>query len=549
MDQNCETEVNEMFIQKIVVKNYKSLKNNVINLNSQINIFVGDNDAGKSSILEVISILTTGKLNGIAFERQLKASFFNNEVRANYVSSVTVGEKPEPPRIIFEAYFEGNSEYRGTENELFEDAVGLRVVVDITETNAETYKRMLSNGEIKDIPVELYGVSYKYFSGAFVSFRYSPFKCVFIDATRKGYGGLIDHFVSDSIADNLTEEQLTNLSVAYKASRLQFRDNEVVQKLNAAVKESAVIKGRSVSLELREDDIDAWKRQMSIVVDDIPFENIGLGTQNIIKIELALKNAEEQANVVLMEEPENNLAFSNMTHLVKHIVESVGKQVFISTHSSYIANKLDLGNVILVKNGYIKPYSALPEETKKYFTKLPGYDTLRFVLASRVILVEGPTDDLIIQRAYKDQCGHLPADDGIDIIAVDSLAFKRFADIANLVNKDVVIVTDNDGNIEKKIKEKYKDYISRPNLHFYYEENEDRNTIEPSVLNVNCIDGQPRDSFKSIISKNGSLESRDYNGVLKFMSENKVEWAFRVFDAKETISYPEYIQNVIKYFS
>ena len=131
----------------------------------------------------------------------------------------------------------------------------------------------------------------------------------------------------------------------------------------------------------------------------------------------------------MIEEPENNLSFSNMAFLVKHILASDGKQVFISTHSSYIANKLDLGNVILVKSGNVFSYRLLPSDTKKYFTKLPGYDTLRFVLASKVILVEGPTDDLIIQRAYLDKCGHLPADDGIDIIAVESLAFKRFADI------------------------------------------------------------------------------------------------------------------------
>ena len=43
-----------MNIQKIVVKNYKLLKDVVIDLNPQINIFVGDNDAGKSSVLEVI---------------------------------------------------------------------------------------------------------------------------------------------------------------------------------------------------------------------------------------------------------------------------------------------------------------------------------------------------------------------------------------------------------------------------------------------------------------------------------------------------------------
>lgn len=538
-----------MTIQKILVKNYKLLKDIVISLNPEINIFVGDNDAGKSTILEVLSILTTGKLNGFAFDRQIKANLFNREIRANYIADVTTGRKSEPPRIVMEAYFDGDAQYKGSDNELSEDTIGLRAVVDITENNTETYKRMLTDGEVKDIPVELYGVSFHYFSGNPVSFRYSPFKSVFIDTTRKEYAGLVDHFVSDSIADNLTEEERTNLAIAYKAGRRKFHEHEIVQKLNDTVKSNAMIKGRSVSLDLREDDADAWKKQMSVVIDGIPFEHIGFGTQNIVKIELALRNAEEQANVVLMEEPENNLAFSNMTHLVKHILESDGKQVFISTHSSYIANKLDLGNVILVRDGVVHPYSNLPDETKKYFTKLPGYDTLRFVLSAKVILVEGPTDDLIIQRAYKDQYGHLPADDGIDIIAVESLAFKRFADIANLIDKDIVIVTDNDGNIEDKIRKKYEGYLGRTNLHFIYEANEGLHTIEPSVLDVNCVDGQPTEAFKDIISKNGSLRTRDCEGILKFMSGNKSEWALRVFEAEDSINYPEYIKDVISYFS
>lgn len=538
-----------MTIRKIVVKNYKLLKDAVIPLNPVINIFVGDNDAGKSTILEALSILTTGKLNGFAFERQIRANLFNMETRKQYIASVTAGLKPEPPRIVLEAYFDGDSNYKGTENELSEDTVGIRVIVDMSEHNAETYKRMLAGNEVKDIPIELYNVKYNYFSGAPVSFRYSPFRSVLIDTTRKEYAGLVDHFVSDSIADSLTEEELTNLAIAYKASRRQFHDHDVVKKLNQTVKENAIIKGRSVSLDLQEADVNAWKKQMSIVVDDVPFEQIGFGTQNTIKIELALRNAEDQVNVVIMEEPENNLSFSNMALLVKQIVQSDEKQVFISTHCSYIANKLDLGNVLLVKNGAIQPYNALSDETKKYFTKLPGYDTLRFVLASRVILVEGPTDDLIIQRAYMERFGHLPADDGIDIIAVKSLAFKRFADIANLLGKEVVIVTDNDGDIEKNINQKYKGYIDRDNLHFFYERDEGLRTIEPSVLSVNCDEGQPRESFKAIISQNGSLESRDYDGILNFMKGNKAEWAFRVFEAEESICYPEYIQDVISYFA
>ena len=301
---------------------------------------------------------------------------------------------------------------------------------------------------------------------------------------------------------------------------------------------------------MREDTADDWKKQMAIIVDRTPFDNIGFGTQNAIKIELAMKNASQQASIVLMEEPENNLSHTNMTLLVKHITDSLNKQIFISTHSSYIANKLSLDNVILIHHGMAISYCALNDDAKNYFIKLPGYDTLRFALAEKVILVEGPTDDLIIQRAYKDQYGHLPIEDGIDIIVVDSLAFKHYCDIAVLMNKRVVIVTDNDGNIESNIRTKYADYIGNNAFSFIYEEDEKLNTIEPSVLAANLdASGQPSIEFREIISRHGSMKNKSRDQILSFMINNKTEWAFRVFEADRPIQYPEYIKNVIKQFS
>jgi predicted ATP-dependent endonuclease of OLD family len=191
----------------------------------------------------------------------------------------------------------------------------------------------------------------------------------------------------------------------------------------------------------------------------------------------------------------------------------------------------------------------LNAETKKYFVKLPGYDTLRFILAEKVILVEGPTDDLIIQRAYKDKYGKLPIEDRIDIIVVDSLAFKRHCDIAVLMQKEVVVVTDNDGSIQTSIKDKYADYLPYSFLTFIYEHNEDLNTIEPSVLDVNCDgNGDVNDSFKQVISANGSMMKKSKDEILHFMINNKAEWAFRVFESTSTIVYPEYIKNVIEQY-
>ncbi len=285
---------------------------------------------------------------------------------------------------------------------------------------------------------------------------------------------------------------------------------------------------------------------MAISVDTVPFEQIGFGSQNSIKVELAIDNSAENVNLILMEEPENNLSHTNMAKLISKVSNSDGKQIFISTHSSFVANKLSLGNLLLVQKGQVTSFKALPDDTKAYFQKLPGYDTLRVVLAERVILVEGPTDDLIIQRAYFDKYGLLPISKGIDIISVGALAFKRYCDIAIVLGKCLAIVTDNDGDIQENITAKYSGYLDKPFLHFFYEQNTQLRTIEPSVLSVNCGgDGQPTDDFKTAISKNGSMMDKNYDGILSFMSGNKSEWAMRIFDSETKISYPQYIEDLL----
>ena len=539
-----------MIISKLHIENYKQLRCVTFTVNPDINIFVGENDSGKSTILEAISILSSGKLNGYAFDKQIKANLFNIDVRNAYKASLSqYPNVNELPSMIFEAYCETDEAiYSGTNNSLGENCSGIRVAVEFNPEYTPTYKKLLAADEIFDIPVEFYTVSYKYFNGDIVTYRFCPIKAVFIDTTKNDYSSVVGRFVTENIATYLSPQEQIDLCTAYRKSRYDFHNNEIVKKLNQSVKENVRIGNRALTIDLKE-EVDEWKKQLSVVVDETPFENVGFGSQNTIKIELALKNSTEQVNMVLMEEPENNLSFTNMAKLVQHVQNTVGKQVFISTHSSFISNKLNLGNLLLVNNGEITSLKDLPDDTTRYFKKLPGYDTLRLVLAEKIILVEGPTDELIVQRAYLDMYGKLPAADGIDIIVVGSVAFKRYCDIAILLNKKVVIITDNDGCIKEKIEEKYKEYLGKDNLVFFYEKDEALNTIEPSVLAANCENGIPSEVFKRAISINGSMMNKSRDEILNFMLNNKAEWAMRVFDSEEKINYPEYIQNAIKEFS
>ena len=54
-----------MTIRKIRLVNFKRFRNYVIEPNSRINVFVGDNEVGKSSILEAVELVAGGSVRRV----------------------------------------------------------------------------------------------------------------------------------------------------------------------------------------------------------------------------------------------------------------------------------------------------------------------------------------------------------------------------------------------------------------------------------------------------------------------------------------------------
>lgn len=83
---------------------------------------------------------------------------------------------------------------------------------------------------------------------------------------------------------------------------------------------------------------------------------------------------------------------------------------------------------------------------------------MRLLLSKKAVLVEGDSDELVIQRAYMDSFDEkLPIHDRIDIISFGT-SFLRFLEIPKLLGLQATVVTDNDGNVAA-LKNKYKDYL------------------------------------------------------------------------------------------
>ena len=169
--------------------------------------------------------------------------------------------------------------------------------------------------------------------------------------------------------------------------------------------------------------------------------------------------------------------------------------------------------------------------------KLPGYDTLRLILSKQSVLVEGPSDELIVQRAYKDKYGKLPLENGVDVISVGALAFKRFLEIAALLSLEVRVVTDNDGDVEA-LESRYEQYLNGTYQPSRYATTAmaSARTLEPQLLKANS-----RERLNAILG----TDHQDDATLLKYMGRNKTDCALKMFESNETWDIPEYIAKAI----
>lgn len=534
-----------MIIEKLVIKNFKMFKHVVIGFNEGVNTIVGDNDSGKSTVLEALNLVLSGKLYNSNIQNVLNLGLFNAETRNDFIKLLAknTGEIKELPAIEIEAYLklcEDDSKYknfRGSNNSLKEDAYGIKLEIAFNSDNSNTLRDLIKNKELTDIPLELYHIVYRSFATSDYYISKISKLSMFIDATRRDYSGVLNKFISLNFISNLSETDIAALRLAYKGNKENFVNNGSVVALNKKINEDIKFKDFNLSINLRDSEIDAWKDDVEFKLNNISISNMGFGTQNMFKTQLVTQDNDD-VDILLLEEPENSLSFSNMSILISKISECSYKQIFIATHSSFVANKLGLQNLLLISKGVINRFNALDEHSYKYFMALPGYNTLRLLLAEKTVLVEGPADELIIQRAYLDKNGHLPIQDGIDVLSVGGIAFKNYCHLAQIVKKKVVVVTDNDGNINKK-----DDFlIFGETVKFCMESDKTLKTLEPCVLSANK---DSFESFKKIVYLGNDIDDVDYQGLLDFMKNNKTAWSLRIFESEEKINYPRYILDAI----
>lgn len=529
-----------VFIKKVHIRNYRCLKDCTIELNPELNIIVGDNACGKSTLLEAIHLALSGYLNGRPIQAELHPHLFNLDAVTDYVAALKKGGGAQPPSVFIELYFADHSDLthlKGTNNIAKDNCPGVTMGFDFDVAYGPEYKDYIADPDaIRSVPVEYYAIRWRSFADNDVTSRSIPIRPTLIDASTIRNNAAASRYVVDIMKDSLDRKQQVDLALAYRLMKDSFLDDGRVATINKALAaKKGTISDRTLTISLDSSSRSSWETGVMPQLDDIPMSLVGKGEQNAVKIKLALESS-AASHLILIEEPENHLSHSNLNALIDHIsFNRKERQLIATTHSSFVLNKLGVESVHLFDSHESMTLKDLTGPTHDYFMKLPGHDTLRLILAKRAILVEGPSDELIVQRAFKNKYGAMPLSKGVDVITVSSLAFKRFLEIAVLLRRRVDVVTDNDGNVPA-LEAKYADYLALELIKIRYDKDEDARTLEPQLLKKNGLA-----LVNEILGK--AFPSDDK--LLHYMDTNKTEVALRFFETDLVWTAPDYIEAAI----
>lgn len=550
-------------IDHVIISGFKRIRKPLcVGFERDLNILVGDNGAGKSTILEAIHLALTGQYRGESIRRALSQAIFNNDDTDGFIKRAANGDLSTLPMVLIEVYLTGEdeselNELSGAVNSESHKACGFTFTLAFDEKFRKELEGLPAN-TLKSLPIEYYDATWMTFAGAAITPRLLPIRSVVINPAGEWRCGHADERAVRALLDGLGEKQQMALAQSARTMFDAWNADDSLRAVSGTLLSSRFGGIGDMDLAADRGTCESWKRNLVVRLGNVPYGHVGAGSQSMMQAGIALdKRRPEKTTLLLFEEPENHLSHANLNRLVRLIADGAdGRKVVMTTHSSYVANVLGLENLHIVSSiddGTVcSPLSSLDPDTLDYFKKLPGYDTLRLVLANATVLVEGPSDELVVQLAYrKTHDGRLPIEDGVDVISAGS-GFLRFLELADAAKRRVLVLTDNDGKPEALTK-KYRPYDADPLIEVRYVEEvcqpNDPNDVDPSSeLNWNTLEAEILRS-NGMANINALLDKNypDEASLLKYMENHKTEVALKLFAVHEKVSVPEYIASGLEW--
>lgn len=530
-------------ITKVKISGYRIFKDLTLCPIKRINLIAGANESGKSTLMEAIALALTGRINGRTASEELNPHWFNTELVSEFVKECAAGNRVPWPQIRIELFLENRDDLQKLCGAINTDiptnacpGIAMRILPD-PDYDAER-EEWAKNEPSPLLPIEYYAIDWRLFSDEVVTTRPRQLATAIIDSRTVRSASGIDYHMRNIINDSLHPGERAAISVAYRRVKAAMSESSLKNVNDRLAQTSASLHDQPIVLAMDQSARSSWEGVVAPHLSNVPFSMSGQGQQAAIKISLAMSRHSDRAAFVMVEEPENHLTHTSLTTLLSRVESLAGEsqQIFIATHSSFVINRLGLDGLHLLGGGAPRRLADLNADTVSYFQKLPGYDTLRMVLANKIVLVEGPSDEIIFERVFKDKYDKRPMELGIDVLSMRGLSLSRCLELCAALDKPVAALRDNDGVEPSELREPLQQWLASGRREIFIGAPDRGETLEPQL--INCNGEEP---LREIL---GITKAAD---LATWMKREKTEGALRIASALQPIIPPQYMLDAAEF--
>jgi len=317
--------------------NFKRFKSYTIFPNKKINILVGDNEVGKSSVLEAIDFVASGnvrKIESIGIDRLLNIEAVNQFLAGSRIFD-------NLPKMIIELYLDGefNHTMNGKNNTAGIELDGIRLVCEANlDYQTEIIESMRNQADY--FPYDYYSIRFSTFADEGYTGYKSKLKSLLIDSSNMKTDYATTDFIK-RMYHQLTEDDIKERAVhksKYRQAKSSFADDSF-QSINKRIPPN-----KNYVMGLKLSSAATLENDMMIYENRIGIDSKGAGKQTLIKTDFAIERSGKNVDVILIEEPENHLSHTNLRKLVERIADAQSGQIFVATHNNLISTRLKLQN-------------------------------------------------------------------------------------------------------------------------------------------------------------------------------------------------------------